>query len=867
MTLADAQLSSLHLKVLRCHAPGGTIDARIVHCAEPSDGDDGEPGRIWVIESARAQTEPDAEGLEAAKGAEAEGTAPVWYIRSPKVIALAAVRKGLEEGLYSLAEFEPPQRARYNDEELLAGRTPDFLLRRSRARPVRWVARKTKNKEMIAPIVAHDDFALFEAGLLDELIAQRAKQLGLKTSARVRRLTLQFLLGGRQDWALLPNWEAAGGLGTSKVCKKKTGHPNIEAARHPRDSKERAAVGGYICSLVDRGKLRNGWKKFKKRGVSDKRAFALTNDEYYARSVQLVGTGKDAERKVELKHPNERPTLAEFQRHGPTEEDRAARINMGAQAFKMQHKGSYNAIRKSPVHLGVKAFIDSTSEDQTLVSEASRLKVIGTSHRTVVVAGGLGYILGVYSGLESPSTLTALMAIMNCIEDKQVFCKRHGRNIESGEWISFMPRGIFADNGELKSELGIATLVACDISLTFVRAYDPKPKQIVEHNHHKLHSEIDHDNEGSTEGRARERGEVALADEASLTHAEHMPLLIDAILWINNIEPVPHLLTMEMRRDGVKATRRAILEWMMANGYATSEPTNIEALRVRCLPKLRAVITRQGVEIFDPREGHTNLIPNLVYESAYLHESGLSDKAAKRRIPCEVHIDPCDISVVWLAGAGPLRRLDLCSPDPELCKVVLRDWLEICDDDALQLHLDREFRDNAYASRVSTQRRANKQAKNAKRKEAASLAASAAAESTNRKVGVDTSADSQPNPSDPQPTASASQPEQVGTRKGGAIRANRQQEIARVNGERLGLAGAPFATAQSAALPPAPAAAPPPALPIAQEAAEVDTLVDQSLKENPPADMSQGAAVDVSFKAVAPARASVMDLIRGTWTQ
>lgn len=858
MTLADAHLSSLHLKVLRRHAPGGTIDARIVHCAEPSDGDGGEPGRIWVIESARAQTEPDAEGLEVAKGAEVAvtaGTAPVWYIRSPKVIALAAVRKGLEEGLYSLAEFEPPQRARYDDEELLAGRTPDFLLRRSRARPVRWVARRTKNKEMIAPIVAHDDFALFEAGLLNELIAQRAAQLGHKTSDRVRRLTLQFLLGGRQDWALLPNWEAAGGLGTSKVCKKKTGHPNIEAARHPRGSEERAAVGGYTCSLVDRGKLRSGWKKFKTRGVSDERAFGLTNDEYYALSVQIVGTGKEAKRKVELRHPNERPTLTQFQRWGPTKEDRAARINMGVHAFKMQHKGSYNAIRKSPVHLGVKAFIDSTSEDQTLVSEASRLKVIGTSHRTVVVLGGLGYILGVYSGLESPSTLTALMAVMNCIENKQAFCKRHGRDIEPGEWISFMPRGIFADNGELKSELGIATLLACDISLTFVRAYDPKPKQIVEHNHHKLHSEIDHDNEGSTEGRARERGEVALADEASLTHAEHMPLLIDAILWINNTEPVPHLLTMEMRRDGVKATRRAILEWLMANGYATSEPTNIEALRVRCLPKLRAVITRQGVEIFDPRQGHINLISNLLYESAYLHESGLSDKAAKRRIPCEVHIDPCDISVVWLTGAGPLRRLDLCSPDPELCKVVLRDWLEICDDDALQLHLDREFRDNAYTSRVSTQRRANKQAKNAKREEAAAFAASK--ESANQKASPDPSADPQS--------------DKVSSRKGGAIRANRQEEIARADGERLGLSGAPPRGAQSPVRPLAPAtaplpAAPPPALPVSQEAAEL-ALIDQSSEESLPADMSQGAAVDVSLGVVAPARGSVMDLIRGTWTQ
>lgn len=851
--MPEATHHAYAFKVIRHHITEGTIDSRVFHCAEDSEC-------LHLIEFSRPR-DSNEEEVESASDRSTQREeikkklrAPqTWYVPAPRVLSFSELKAGLDDGTYSVADFELPPQAKYVDEDLFAGKVPDALLRASRATPAEWVRTKNEIKEIIKPIFEHDNYALLEGGLLQQQIAKRAEELGHKTSARVRRFALLYLLSARQDWILYPLFGMRGGLGTKKISKKKTGKPNPEAARHRDDPQRRRETAGQVCSEVDRQKLRLGYVCYKKRGVSVERAWLQTSEEYYAKSVKFVGSGKSAKREVELKHPSERPTLSEFKRWGPSEEDRASRINIGVRKFKLQHSASYNSIRKSPLHLGVKALIDSTSEDQTLVSEASRLKVIGTSHRTVVVIAGLGYILGVYSGPESPSTLTALLAVLNCAEDKVAYCARHGRVIQAGEWISFMPRGIFADNGELKSELGIATLTACDVSLTFTRAYDPKPKQEVEHSHLKLHRDVDHANHGSTQGRSRERGETPLSDEASLKHSEHVPLLIDAILDINNVEEVPDLLTMEMRRDGVKPTRRAILEWTIENGYVTSEPTNLETLRVRCLPKLKAVITAQGVQIFDPRRGKTHtLIKNLLYESVYLHQSGLAEKARRKRIGCEVHIDPSDLSTVWLAGVGNLQRLELCSSDPELGKVVLRDWLEICDEDDLALHLNREFRENAYATRVSNQQHVNAQAKREKKKEMELATAGDAPE------GEDAQVASACEDGDSSGTESNERPKRktkaITPLDAGKIRENRAEEVEQRRLERLGLSESREARSDASA-----SAADPSTAGNKMDAIAQANQSTESKTAHPPAGKSPSSVVSGAEEF------DLMDVLRGRW--
>ena len=199
-----------------------------------------------------------------------------------------------------------------------------------------------------------------------------------------------------------------------------------------------------------------------------------------------------------------------------------------------------------------------------------------------------------------------------------------------------------------------------------------------------------------------------------------MPFVIRAVLRHNNEELVPHLLTVEMRRDGVKPTRRAIYEWYIAQGYVASEPTNLETLRAHCLPKLKAVIRRDGVHVFDPRD-ERRLIPGLVYTGKWLVSSGLGERAAKRTIACEVQLDPQDMEACYVYRNDELHELRRKTTDPLASRLALCEYLVMTDDDGIEVDKMQEGLDAFDAQEYASNEALNRSAKKAKKAAQAAL--------------------------------------------------------------------------------------------------------------------------------------------------
>jgi len=120
----------------------------------------------------------------------------------------------------------------------------------------------------------------------------------------------------------------------------------------------------------------------------------------------------------------------------------------------------------------------------------------------------------------------------------------------------------------------------------------------------------------------------------------------------------------------------------------TSAPTDLTALKVKCLPQIKAVIHGDGVKLFDPTYSGNRLIPLLRYTSSWLIKSGLLDKCAQRSRTVNAHIDPSNLSEIWLNIDG-LKHLALDSADPDLQRITLLDWLLISRDDRLAKFLSR----------------------------------------------------------------------------------------------------------------------------------------------------------------------------------
>lgn len=507
---------------------------------------------------------------------------------------------------------------------------------------------------------------------------------------RIVRSIRAYLMGGMRIQALLPAWDRSGAPGEQRLPRQGTNGQTLS-----RPGRRNVAVrageteGLGVLSTEDvRDKLRMGYRKFKtSKSISLEQAYYLTLGTYWAESVDVTERG----RRIKLLPLDKLPTFDQFRRHGPGRDHRrsARRINIGEHRWELNHRERKGSERDLLKAAGQCATIDSTSNDQHLVLSVDRNVVMPMSWNTKVRENYTGYIASIYSGFEPPSTLTSLIAIGLATESKVEFCKRYGVSIKEDDWLSLNFRRIRADNGELKSEVGVQTLSGSSISAEFVKAYAADRKGGVESAHYQLQSGATHQLPGSTLGKPRQRGDADPLRDACLTHDEYMYHVITWVLKYNNVDRVESLLTLEMRRENVEPTRASILKWMIKKGYVVTDAPNQQDLRVACFPKLKGKLYRDGIRIFDPSTRDSRLIPGLRYHSTALSETGLTDRGTS--VDLEIRVNPADISKVWIRYRG-LIEASLITHDPELASLSLCEWLLIAESDRLANYLSKERR-------------------------------------------------------------------------------------------------------------------------------------------------------------------------------
>lgn len=566
-----------------------------------------------------------------------------------------------------LVDYVMPLPWNLTDEQLQS----NVILDKNRRKLSTWFEFREAKKKLINPIISkYDEYEILELGMLNNLVNIEGEKHGAGGQRKITQTMRRYLFGCGHPNALLPNWGSIGGKGTEKYCDVKTGRP----------SKRRAlpdAEPEYVVTKDDRRWLFDGYHLYKKQRVSERQAYLLTCVKYYpGASVET----DEKENKYSVAPRAQRPTISQFRRAGKAQGLTASGINMGERVHRMTQRALTGNASDGIYAVGQLGLIDSTSEDQTPVSSIDPLRILPSTYRTICMDVRSEYILGIYCGFEHPSTLTSLLTILNCTMPKVEFCKRYGVNIEDGEWHSRLCKRIRGDNGELKSEQGIKTLNSMEVIAEFVQSYRGDLKGPVEAAHKILHRQADHLAAGSTLGKRRERSEPAREKQACRSFEQNMPYVIRAVLRHNNEELVPKLLTVEMRRDGVKPTRRAIYEWYVDHGYVASEPTNLIALRAHCLPRLKAVIQRDGLHVFDPRDAQ-RLIPNLIYTGKWLVSSKLGERAAKKRIHCEVLLDPQNMEVCYVYKNDELNELRRKTTDPLASHLSLCEYLHMTDED------------------------------------------------------------------------------------------------------------------------------------------------------------------------------------------
>lgn len=600
-----------------------------------------------------------------------------WYLHAPFTLSAEQLRRKVDFEGYQALPWRGPVHWYWTDDDL------QFLLAMvepSTGEPVdkglgtvgerrdvkMWISEQNRHWGFISPLFENTTVAqVLERNLYRDWPAKRAAELGVDARLVSRALRI-YLLSLGQKGSLIPAHHKQGGGGKPKFSTVPTGRP----ADHPRSD----GTFGTVADEDARQQMRDGYRKNKKPGTSVMKAYVRTLTEHRAESIEQDGS----DCVVKLLPPGELFSLAQFRRHGPRGHLSASDINAGETPEQRRYMDRSKIKTLRPHRVGLVTQIDSSPVNVRLVSAASSLVSLATAHRTEASDEELGYVWGLYIGYEHPSTCTQLLGELNAAEDKVAFCASYGISIEAGEWYSHVSEQIKQDNGEGKAENNFGAVQEMERTGAFARPYRwvDKAQQESHHNSHQVH--VEHELVGTNHGRQRKRGEVDPRQEAALTLRDYATEAIKHVIWRNNKERVEHLLTIEMRKAGVKPYRRDILEWCMKEGYMALGRRDFSALRARCLPTLKASLQANGVHLFDPTSSRSRLIRGMVFSSEWLVASGLLGQAHRRRRTLLVRINPSRPQLIFAQfDETGMRELPLQTDDPLQLELTLAEWLGV----------------------------------------------------------------------------------------------------------------------------------------------------------------------------------------------
>lgn len=430
----------------------------------------------------------------------------------------------------------------------------------------------------------------------------------------------------RQYWqrgctanALLPDYENSGGRGKKRSAPgKKLGRPRSIAP----------GTGAAIDGEVER-------------------QFRVALDRHYLNEKRhsLSYAHRRFEGMYALTHPDvakeDFPTLVQLRYFYEREYVRADRIRLRANKIEYQKdirplRGTATAGAHGP---GARYEIDATIADIYLLS-ADRQHIIGRPTLYVVVDVYSRLVAGYYVGLENPSYVTAMLALVNAMTDKTQLCQSYGYAIEPEEWPSIgLPDAILADRGELLGHQAEYLEQAFNVRIENAPPYRGDAKGIVERYFRTLQADFKPFAPGVVTGTLiKKRGGKDYRLDATLTLEDFTKLIILSILHRNGSSVLTKYDRDPGMPDSIPATPVAIWRWGIQHRSGRLRSVPPTALRMALLPRQRVTLSDHGIQCF-----------GAFYTCGELLASGWLHRTAQQRPgPFLAAYDPVVADVIYV---------------------------------------------------------------------------------------------------------------------------------------------------------------------------------------------------------------------------
>ncbi len=323
-------------------------------------------------------------------------------------------------------------------------------------------------------------------------------------------------------------------------------------------------------------------------------AYDATTKKYYATKFDDDG------KRIPLL-PDEVPSFFQFKNWYYANRDPVSSVKnrMGEKDFDLKHRAILNKAISYVFGPCDAIQIDATIGDDYVVRRDNRSAIAGrpTVYFVIDVVGSM--VVGLHVSLDPPSWDGALMAIMNCLEDKVAFCARYGITIKPEDWpCRFIPNRIIADRGEVESRAADILVKELGISIDNTVPYRGDFKGIVEQHFHVTNVELPSDRPGHIQPNFRQRGAHDYRLDAVLDTFQYTAMIIHQTLFYNNHHWMKSFIrTPDMRAHNVPSVPRDV--WNHGLKYSTGLPRTLpsEKIRFAALPKAQAKIDREGIHL------------------------------------------------------------------------------------------------------------------------------------------------------------------------------------------------------------------------------------------------------------------------------
>jgi putative transposase len=421
--------------------------------------------------------------------------------------------------------------------------------------------------------------AIFDGRVRGYLVRQRAQELGCSRTALFKNLR-RYWIGGQTPAALLSMFGRCG-RSEKSLTGGRGAKPNFEHDTYQLTEADTRAIHSIIKKVY-----------LKDERVKITHAYQRLLEKHY----ETIDGNGDAW----IRPHGERPSLRQFEYYLRSNFSLEQRLRgrRGDKDFERENRAVLGTVLADCLGVGHYYEADATIADVYLVAAEDSRQIVGKPTIYLIMDRKSRLIVGWYVGLENPSWVCAMQALVSISQDKRELCARYGVAYDPADWPAHQvfPKEVLADRGELFVKASDQLAQELAVTVTNVPAKRGDWKPVVECGFKLTRMVLQDGTPGfDPPENAKKRQGKHYEKDACLTLKQFGAIVLLSIIEHNRRPMRAYELSLKEMAQDVEPTPIGIWNNNIVERAGVLPRYSEERVRQALLPRDEATVTEEGI--------------------------------------------------------------------------------------------------------------------------------------------------------------------------------------------------------------------------------------------------------------------------------